>query len=197
MFVLKTVERFTKYTVNFCIHQAKYCLASNWSSSNAFVSGVRRLKFKSRAIKSDAAVLPTVRYRCDISSKGAALPIKRNVAEMSHANSLHHRLFVRGMETDSVVFFSYVSFVLKHADSSNQCDFFLHGSLVLQKCPIKSVEYAWPQKTFATRAFFFLQCSSFFLRASVSSLLNTTSTVTRLGVPYNTASVMKDFICSF
>ena len=39
---------------------------------NAFVSGVGDLKFKFRAGKIDT-VLPTVRHRCDISSKGAVL----------------------------------------------------------------------------------------------------------------------------
>ena len=38
-------------------------------------------------VKSDI-VLPTARYRCDISSKGAVLP-GRNDAEMGPANSLH------------------------------------------------------------------------------------------------------------
>ena len=33
-------------------------------------------------------MLPTARYRCDISSKGAVLP-GRNDAEMGPANSLH------------------------------------------------------------------------------------------------------------
>ena len=63
-----------------------------------------------------------------------------------------HRLFISRLETDSFVFFSSKIFVLKYVDSSNQWNFFLHDSLILQICPIKSVEYAWPQKNFATRA---------------------------------------------
>ena len=62
--------------------------------------------------------------------------------------------------------------VLKYADSSDQHDFFLCGSLALRICPIKSVEYAWPQKPLQQEQTFFLQCTSLFLRASVFSLLN-------------------------
>ena len=58
------------------------------------------------------------------------------------------------LETDSF-FFLHGSFVLEYADLlSNQRNFFRHGSFVLPICPIKSVEYAWPQKTFTTRANF-------------------------------------------
>ena len=54
------------------------------------------------------------------------------------------------------------------------CLLFLHRSFAMQirpNCPIKSVEYAWPQKIFAARANFFLQCSSLFLCAFISCLL--------------------------
>ena len=40
----------------------------SWSSGNAFLSGTGGSWFKSRPVKSNA-VLPTTRYRCDISSK--------------------------------------------------------------------------------------------------------------------------------
>ena len=59
-----------------CIRSAR------WQSDNAFVSGAGGLRFKS-----DTG-LPTVRYRCNVSSKGAVLP-GRNDAEMGHTNSLH------------------------------------------------------------------------------------------------------------
>ena len=42
-------------------------------------------------VKSDT-VLPTVRHRCDISSKGAMLPV-RNDAKMDPANSLHASVY--------------------------------------------------------------------------------------------------------
>ena len=38
--------------------------------------------------------------------------------------------------------------VLKYADSSNQGDFFLHGLLVLQICPIKLVDPFSPRVSF-------------------------------------------------
>ena len=60
--------------------------------------------------------------------------------------------FTGRLETDRFVYFLHSAFVLEYADSSNQRDIFLHGSFVLRICPVKSVEYAWPQKTFATRA---------------------------------------------
>ena len=75
-------------------------------------------------------------------------------------------------------FFSSSRFIfLEYADSSNQRDFrrnfFLFGSLALRIRPIKSSEYAWPQKKNSQqKPTFFLQCSSLFLRKSVSSLLN-------------------------
>ena len=76
------------------------------------------------------------------------------------------RLFISRLETDSFVFFSSQFIFLEYADSSNQRDFFLLGSLALRICPIKSVEYAWPQtakKNFATRAkFFFFNALLFF-----------------------------------
>ena len=59
----------------------------SWLSGNAFVSGAGGLRFKSRAAKS-YTVLPTVRHRCNISSKEAALP-GCNDEEMDPASSLH------------------------------------------------------------------------------------------------------------
>ena len=93
-----------------------------------------------------------------------------------------------GQKIDSLVVYwkltvlSFVlhgSFVLKYADSSNQRDFFLHSSLFLRVCSIKSANTRDRKKNFATRANFFLLCSSLFLRASVSSLLNKESMVRR------------------
>ena len=56
---------------------------------------------------------------------------------------LNHRLFISRLETVSfVLFFSSLFIFLEYADSSNQRDFFLLGSLALRICPIKSVEYA-------------------------------------------------------
>ena len=79
-------------------------------------------------------------------------------------------------------FFLHGSFVLKYTDSSNQRDSFLYGSLVLRICPIKSVEYACTQKSLQQEQTFFLQCSSLFLCATVSSLLNKESLVQRYPV---------------
>ena len=56
--------------------------------------------------------------------------------------SLNHRLFIRKLETDSFVFFSSRFILQEYADSSNQRDLFLLGSLALRIRPIKSVEYA-------------------------------------------------------
>ena len=66
--------------------------------------------------------------------------------------------------------FSFIfhgSFVLEYADSFNQRDFVLHGSLVLQICPIKSTVKNLRNKS----KFFFLQSFSLFPRSFVFSLL--------------------------
>ena len=60
--------------------------SENLSSSNAFVSGVGGLKFKSRASQIERIVLPTARRRCDISLKEAVSP-GRNGVGMDPANS--------------------------------------------------------------------------------------------------------------
>ena len=74
-----------------------------------------------------------------------------------------HKVFISRQETDSFVSFFLRFICSKIADLSNQRDVFCHCALVLRICRIKSVEYAWPQQTFATKAnFFFLQYSSFF-----------------------------------
>ena len=68
-------------------------------------------------------------------------------------------------------------FFLWYADSSNQRDFFLFGSRTLRIFPIKLVKYAWLHKKTLHEQKFFLQCSSLFLRAFVSSLLNKESMI--------------------
>ena len=67
----------------------------------------------------------------------------------------------------------------ENADSSNQRDFFLHGSHVPGICRIKSVEYAWSQKTLSTRVNFFSSMLFSFFGASVFSLLNKESMIVR------------------
>ena len=71
------------------------------------------------------------------------------------------------LETNNLSFFLMVHyFVLENAGSSNQRDFFLQNSLVLRICRIRVTA-----KTFPTRANFFLQSSSLFLGAFVSSVV--------------------------
>ena len=69
-------------------HQQTTCMRYNnvtgWLSGNAFVSGAVGLRFESRACQV-ASVFPTVRHRCNISSKEAVLP-GRIDAEMGPAN---------------------------------------------------------------------------------------------------------------
>ena len=55
-------------------------------SGYAFISGAVGLRFISRAGQLET-VLPTARYRCNISSKGAVLP-GRNDAQIGPVNSL-------------------------------------------------------------------------------------------------------------
>ena len=55
---------------------------ASWSSGNTFVSGAGGL----RPVESNIA-LPTIRHRCDISSKEAVLP-GRNGVEIGPANLL-------------------------------------------------------------------------------------------------------------
>ena len=69
----------------------------------------------------------------------------------------NHRLFISRLETDRFVFFSSLFIFLEYADSSNQRDFLLLGSLALRICLIKSVENARPQKKLRNKSklFFF------------------------------------------
>ena len=91
-----------------------------------------------------------------------------------HVQWSEHRLFISRLETDCFALFSVRFIFLEYSDLSNQRNFFLHGSLALRICPIKSIEYATRdcKKIFATRANFFSSMLSFFLCTSVSGLLN-------------------------
>ena len=117
-------------------------------------------------------------------------------------HSLLHRLFISRLETDSFFFFCLGSLVLKYADSSNQRYFsffsfhyiftihFLLVSLYYFKLLCNMSNTCDRKKTFAIRAlFFFLQCSSFFLRTFVSSLLNKES-IHRLWQYYSTQAIV-------
>ena len=54
-------------------------------------------------------------------------------------------------------YFLHGTLVLKYADSSDQRDFFLHGSFVLEICLIKSVEYGWLHKNLRNKSKLFLK----------------------------------------
>ena len=66
----------------------------------------------------------------------------------------NQRLFISWLETDSFVSFSSW-FIRSRICRFVQSAWLFYGLLVLRICSIKSVDYAWPQKTFATRANFF------------------------------------------
>ena len=58
-------------------------------NDNTFISAAGGLRFKPRVGQSDTVwVLPTVRHRCDISSKVTVLP-RHNDVEMGPANTLY------------------------------------------------------------------------------------------------------------
>ena len=63
-----------------------------------------------------------------------------------------HKLLLLDWKLTVLSFYLHGSFVLKYSDSFNQSNFFLHGSLVPRICPIKSVEYAWPQKNLCNKS---------------------------------------------
>ena len=72
-------------------------------------------------------------------------PVKVMSISYSYASKTvqsEHGILFLDRKLTVLSFFLCSSFVLEYADSSNQRDFFLRGSLVLRICPIKSVEYA-------------------------------------------------------
>ena len=75
--------------------------------------------------------------------------------------------------------------------------FFLLGSFALKIYPIKSVEYALPQKNFATGANFFLHCSFLFRRTSVSSQLNKESILAERTPAMVVAGLLGTFVSLF
>ena len=64
--------------------EVRMSLSANRSSGNASVFSAGELRFKSRSVKSDAALLPTASHRCDISSTGAVLPRRYDWASSTH-----------------------------------------------------------------------------------------------------------------
>ena len=88
-------------------------------------------------------------------------------------------IFISRLESDSFVSFLYGWISYKNADSSNQRDFFLHGSLVLRICLIKSVKRVTARNLRNKCKVFFLQRSCLFVHMSVSCLLNYESKVCR------------------
>ena len=67
-------------STNVCVVKIEAFFVVSWSNFNAFVSGVKSLRFKSRAGQIER-VLPTAGLPCDISSKELVLP-GPNEAEM-------------------------------------------------------------------------------------------------------------------
>ena len=89
---------------------------------------------------------------------------------------LNHRLFISRLETESFGMFFFTVHFSRICRFVQSAWIFLLGSLAQRICPIKLVEYAWPQKNFAPRANIFSSIL-FFVSASVSSLLNKESMV--------------------
>ena len=108
----------------------------------------------------------------DLSHSGSAFSIYylHSSYRLSRAYRVAKWHHINKLETNILCFFLWFicSRICRFVQSAW---LFLHGSLVLWICPIKSVENEWPQKTFATKAKFFLQCFSLFLPAFVSGLL--------------------------